>query len=215
MTVESVHGNQVYLEWIGTSESFGIVAQSLEFLSSVKLRLPPLELRREHQDRSREMDHHVEMRREKQGSSWVVVGPSVLLSSQDGYVRELLELHQVCHGLFRGSRETVRFVSRYCSGKGPHLMWRGESPGFSRVATGNLCFLSNYGGDLRDPLVLPQECHVSRQVARGLSGFLSRQCRGLGFHLRISGFLSNADTDLRVPMCWGPAPMGSRITLKR
>ena len=50
VTVESVHGNQVYLEWIGTSESFGIVAQSLEFLSSVKLRLPPLEVQREYRD---------------------------------------------------------------------------------------------------------------------------------------------------------------------
>ena len=31
VTVESVQGNQVYLEWIGTSGSFGMVAVSLEF----------------------------------------------------------------------------------------------------------------------------------------------------------------------------------------
>ena len=42
VTVESVQGNQVYLECIGTSESVGIVALPLEFLSSVKLRVPPL-----------------------------------------------------------------------------------------------------------------------------------------------------------------------------
>ena len=29
VTVESVEGNQLYLEWIGTSGSFGMVAQSL------------------------------------------------------------------------------------------------------------------------------------------------------------------------------------------
>ena len=39
------------MEWIGTSGSFGIVAQPLEFLSRFKLR-PPLEVRREHRDSS-------------------------------------------------------------------------------------------------------------------------------------------------------------------
>ena len=43
VTVESVQGSQVSLEWIGTSESFGIVARPLEFLSCFKLRAPPLE----------------------------------------------------------------------------------------------------------------------------------------------------------------------------
>ena len=40
VTVESVQGRQFYLEWIGTLGSFGMVAQLLEFLLSVKLRLP-------------------------------------------------------------------------------------------------------------------------------------------------------------------------------
>ena len=31
VTVESVQGSQVYLKWIGTSGSFGMVAVSLEF----------------------------------------------------------------------------------------------------------------------------------------------------------------------------------------
>ena len=44
VTVESVQGNQVYLQWIGTSGSFGFGAQALEFHSSFKLRLPALEL---------------------------------------------------------------------------------------------------------------------------------------------------------------------------
>ena len=42
-TVESVQGNQLYMEWIGTSGYFGIVSRPLEFLSSFKMR-PPLEV---------------------------------------------------------------------------------------------------------------------------------------------------------------------------
>ena len=47
VTVVSVHVNQVYLEWIWTLGSFGMVAQHLEFLSTFKLRAPPLEVRQE------------------------------------------------------------------------------------------------------------------------------------------------------------------------
>ena len=50
VTVESVLGSQVYLEWIGTLGSFEFVAQPLEFLTSVKWRPPPLEMHREHRD---------------------------------------------------------------------------------------------------------------------------------------------------------------------
>ena len=39
--------------------------------------------------------------------------------------------------------------------------------------------LSTYDGDLRDPLWWPQERPVRMRVARGLSGFLFRRCRGL------------------------------------
>ena len=66
------------------------------------------------------------------------------------------------------ARQKVGFLSRHHSGKGPHLTLRGESPGFSRVVAGNLGFLSSYIGDLRDPLVLPQESPVSIPVAKGL-----------------------------------------------
>ena len=50
VTVESVQGNQVYLEWIGTLGSFLIVARPLEFLSSFTLRMPSLELGQECRD---------------------------------------------------------------------------------------------------------------------------------------------------------------------
>ena len=61
----------------------------------------------------------------------------VFLSSGDEYLGELLELHQGCQGPCRGSRGKVGFLSRRRSGKGPHLMLRGESPGFSRVEAGS------------------------------------------------------------------------------
>ena len=39
--------------------------------------------------------------------------------------------------------------------------------------------LSTYDGELRDPLWWPQERPVPMRVARWLSGFFSRRCRGL------------------------------------
>ena len=75
-------------------------------------------------------------------------------------------------------------ISQYAhSRKGPHLMLRGESPGFSQVTAGNLVFLSSYNGDLRDPLVWPQERPVSMRVVRGFSGFLSSRCWVLRYRL--------------------------------
>ena len=44
VTVESVQGSHMYLECIGTSGSFEMVARSQDFLSSVKLRPPPVEV---------------------------------------------------------------------------------------------------------------------------------------------------------------------------
>ena len=127
----------------------------------------------------------------------------MFLSSGDGYVGELLDLHQGCQEPFRGSRRKVGYLSRCCSRKGPHFTLRGESPFFPRVAGRNLGFLSNYDWDLRDPLVLPQESPVTMRVARGLSGFLSSQCCDLGPHLELRmepHVLTSADMDLGVPM---------------
>ena len=109
----------------------------------------------------------------------------MFLSTGDGYVGELLELHQGCQGLFQGSRGKVGFLSRCHCRKGPHLMLRGESPGFSRVVAGNIVFLLSYDRDLRDLLKLPQESPVSMRVARGLSGFLSSQSLSLVPHLQL------------------------------
>ena len=42
--VESLQGNPVYLEWTWIMGSFRIVARPVEFLSTFKLRPPPLEV---------------------------------------------------------------------------------------------------------------------------------------------------------------------------
>ena len=104
---------------------------------------------------------------------------------------------------FRGSKGKVGFLSRHRCAKGPHIGLRGEFPGVSRVSTGNLGFLSSYDGDLRDPLVGPQEILVSMSVVRNsriplqsLTGPRSSS----GFQTRTSGFLSSAYMDLQVPL---------------
>ena len=81
---------------------------------------------------------------------------------------------------------------------------------------GNLGFLSSYNGDLRDPLVLPQESEVSIPVASGLLGFLSSLCRGIVPHLElrmepqgsspvltwISGFLWSFNREVKPCLMW-------------
>ena len=82
-------------------------------------------------------------------------------------------------------KRKVGFLLRHCSGKGPHLALKGESPVFSRVAAGNFGFLSSYDGDLRDPLVGQQESPVSMRAVRDGSGFFCSNCRGQGPHLEL------------------------------
>ena len=161
--------------------------------------------------RSREIDPHLEMRSVKWGSSGVVP----VQSRGNGYVGELLELPQGCQGPFWGSRGKVGFLSRLHSGKEPHLSITVESPRFSRVAAGNLDFFSDYDGDLREPLMLPQETQVSMWVARSYLGFLSSRCQAQGSHLElrpepqgsypvltwISGFLGRFNRLVRLVCC--------------
>ena len=107
----------------------------------------------------------------------------MFLSSEEGYVGELLELHQGCQGHFQDARVKVGFLLRCHSGKEPHLALKVKSPDFSRVAAGILGFLSSYNGDLRELLVLPQESPLSMR-ARGVSGDSSAV--GAGAYILIS-----------------------------
>ena len=115
------------------------------------------------------------------------------------------------------------FLSRRCSGKGPQLALRGESPGVSKVAAG---FLSSYDGDFRDPLVWSQGSPVSTPVAMGPSLFLCNRFRGQGPHLElrpepqvsfpgttsISGFLWGIHRGFRPHVLWNHAsPLSSQL----
>ena len=127
----------------------------------------------------------------------------MFLSSGNGYVGELLELHQECQEPFQGSRGKVGFLSRCCSGKGPYLALRGESPGFFRVAAGNLGFLSSYNEDLRDPLIASRtsSLHASCEGPLGIPLQSVQGPRSSSrFKAGSSGFLCSADMDLRDPM---------------
>ena len=113
------------------------------------------------------------------------------------------------------------FLSRCCRGKGRHLRLRGESPGFSRVAAGNMGFLLSYNGDFRDPFVRPQENPVSMRVVRALSGFLSNLSQIISPHLElkpqpqgsspvhtwISGCLLSFDRGVRLHLLWRHASL--------
>ena len=70
------------------------------------------------------------------------------------------------------------FLLRCCSGKGPHLTLRGESPGFLRGLVGSLGYLWSCDMDLRVPLILPQGNQVSFRVVAGTSGLLASNCKG-------------------------------------
>ena len=109
----------------------------------------------------------------------------MFLSSGEGYVGELLELHQGCQGPFEAQERRWDF-SRDATLKRASSRIEGKSPGFSRITAGNLGFFLSYIWYLRDPLVLPQESQVPMRIVRGLSGFLSRRCRGLGPNLELS-----------------------------
>ena len=120
------------------------------------------------------------------------------------------------------------FLSRHCSGKGPHLAVRGKSPAFSQVAAGSLAFLSICDGDLMDLIVFPRRSQVSFRVARGTSGFLSSSRRGIGPCLEfcwstqcscpaatgISGFLSRFNKGVRPRLVSGHGTLLSPRVVK-
>ena len=131
------------------------------------------------------------------------MGPSVFLSSGDGYVGELLDLHQGCQEPFRGSRRKVGYLSRCCSRKGPHFTLRGrisffssscrkkvgiplelrlEPQGPTRIASGKSSHHASCEGPLRIPLQSLPGPRSSSEV-----------------EARTSGFHSSADMDLGVP----------------
>ena len=120
------------------------------------------------------------------------------------------------------------FLSRHCSGKGPHLVLRKESHGFSRVAAGSLGFLSSCDGDLRDLLTLPPRIQVSFRDSRGTSELLLSCCQRRGPCLEFSrstqcscpvvmgiwGFLSRFSKTVRPRLVSGHESLHSSRVIK-
>ena len=90
-------------------------------------------------------------------------------------------MHQGCQVLFQFSRGNVGLLSRHCSGKGLHLVTRGEPRGFSQVAAG----FSSYDVEHREPLVVPQGSPISIQVVRATWELLMSHCRANRPHLGL------------------------------
>ena len=106
----------------------------------------------------------------RKGSDYVVLGNSVILSSENGMSGELFGLHQGCQVPFRISVGNVGFLLRHYSGKVLHLAMRRECHGFSQVAAG----FSSYVREHREPLLWPQGSPVSIRVSRGIETRVSR-----------------------------------------
>ena len=87
-----------------------MVARPLEFLSTFQLRAPPLEMRRKCQEsfpNEAGQGTLISSYEVETGLLLMLAGPSVFLSSGDGYVGDLLELQQECEGPFQSSRGKV------------------------------------------------------------------------------------------------------------
>ena len=99
------------------------------------------------------------------------------------------------------------FLSRCCSGKGPHLVLRGESHSFPRGLAGSLGLLSSCDVDLRVLLLLPQGSQVSFRVVTGTSVFHASHFRGNRLHLDLC-----PETPCSSPVATGISGLRSRFT---
>ena len=72
-----------------------------------------------------------------------------------------------------------------CRGIGPHLVVRGKSHGFSRVAVGTWGIFSCYGGDGHSKLVFVQRCQDSCLVTRDTSGISTWLARAIWMLLQL------------------------------
>ena len=96
----------------------------------------------------------------------------------------------------------------------------------SRDVGGTSWFFSSCGGELREPLVLPQGSAISIRVARGSRGLLSNHCRANRPHLGlcpetlcffpvvtgISGFHSRFTWEVRPRLRWKlRTPLSSQV----
>ena len=95
------------------------------------------------------------------------------------------------------------YLSKRCSGKGPHSVLRGESPGLSPVRLGNLGFLSSCDGDLKPACVASGKASFHSSCEGPLEiplQLVQGQMASSQVEAGTSMFLSSSDMDLWVPM---------------
>ena len=73
-----------------------------------------------------------------------------------------------------------------CRGIVPHLVVRGKSHGFSRVAAGTWGIFLSYGGDGHSKLMFGQRCQDSCLVTRDTSGISLRLGRAIQILLEVT-----------------------------
>ena len=79
----------------------------------------------------------------------------------------------------------MELLCRQCRGIGLHLVARGMSHGFSRVAVGTWAVFSSYGGDGDSKLVFVQQPQESCFVTRDTSGISTRIDRAMQMLLKV------------------------------
>ena len=79
----------------------------------------------------------------------------------------------------------MELLCTQCRGIRPHLMARGKSHGFSRVAAGTWGAFSSYSGDDHSKLVFVQRHQDSCLVTRDTSGIFTRLVRAIRMLLEV------------------------------
>ena len=150
----------------------------------------------------------------------------MFLSSGDGYVGELLEMHEACQGPFRGSRGKISLKTPQQKRASSHI--EGRISWFLVSCSRKHGVPLELGQGLQGPSHVASGKSSPMRVARGLSGFLSSKCLVLGPHLElrpkhqcsppmltwISGFLLNFNSGVRPRLLWRHASSLSSRALK-
>ena len=163
-----MQGKQVSLEWTETSGGHWDGGTTLEFLSPFLCRAPALEMRQERRESlpsTQGKDPSSRARKRKRGSSGCGRDSRASSRVETGMSGNFLSCSKGVKDLWKLQRLGVINLETP-QRNGPHLAWRGEPPGCSRVSAGAL----DLRRGLRDPLSWPQERPVPMPVAQGPLG---------------------------------------------
>ena len=128
--------------------------------------------------------------------SHVAAGGLRFLSRYHGELRQPLVLPLGSQVSIRVARASMGVLWSHGRGIRPQFTWKWESQGVSELRQ-EVWIPSSCHGDLREPLMLSLGSQESFRIVRGLSGFLSSWCRGLGPHLKLRRATQDSSPALR------------------